>query len=73
MGILTKSGLVVLPTSLYAWSVIFIIPINSSINPVLYTFINYIENKEKAEQVTTKSKVDGMTAKRASVNDTSLT
>ncbi|XP_030846937.1 G-protein coupled receptor GRL101-like [Strongylocentrotus purpuratus] len=39
MGILTQSGLVVLPTSLYAWSVIFIIPINSSINPVLYTSI----------------------------------
>eukprot|EP00057_Strongylocentrotus_purpuratus_P018546 XP_011673020.1 PREDICTED: neuropeptide FF receptor 2-like [Strongylocentrotus purpuratus] len=58
MGILTQSGLVVLPTSLYAWSVIFIIPINSSINPVLYLFVNYIENKKKAEQVRTKSKVD---------------
>lgn len=46
MGILTQTGLVVLPTSLYAWSVIFIIPINSSINPVLYTFINYLEGKK---------------------------
>ncbi|XP_041456566.1 G-protein coupled receptor GRL101-like [Lytechinus variegatus] len=48
LGILTQTGLVVLPTSLYAWTVIFIIPINSSINPVLYTFINYLEgNKTK--------------------------
>lgn len=50
MGILTQSGLVVLPTSLYAWSVIFIIPINSSINPLLYTFINYRENRKKPAQ-----------------------
>ncbi|XP_054775691.2 G-protein coupled receptor GRL101-like [Lytechinus pictus] len=56
MGILTQSGLVVLPTSLYAWSVIFIIPINSSINPILYTFINYIDNRKKpAEQMNRKN------------------
>ncbi|XP_030846904.1 G-protein coupled receptor GRL101-like [Strongylocentrotus purpuratus] len=73
MGILTQSGLVDLPTSLYAWSVIFIIPINSSINPILYTFVNYIENKKKPEQARRKTKVDGMTAKRASVNVISLT
>ncbi|XP_063962345.1 G-protein coupled receptor GRL101-like [Lytechinus pictus] len=73
MGILTQSGLVVLPTSLYAWSVIFIIPINSSINPILYTFVNYIENKKKTQQVKTNSKGDGRTTKNASVNDTSLT
>eukprot|EP00057_Strongylocentrotus_purpuratus_P018541 XP_011673015.1 PREDICTED: G-protein coupled receptor GRL101-like [Strongylocentrotus purpuratus] len=35
MGILTQTGLVVLPSSLYAWTVIFILPINSSLNPVL--------------------------------------
>ncbi|XP_030846903.1 G-protein coupled receptor GRL101-like [Strongylocentrotus purpuratus] len=40
MGILTQTGLVVLPSSLYAWTVIFILPINSSINPLLYTFLN---------------------------------
>ncbi|XP_041453756.1 G-protein coupled receptor GRL101-like [Lytechinus variegatus] len=73
MGILTQSGLVVLPTSLYAWSVIFIIPINSSINPILYTFVNYIENKKKPQQVKTNSKGGGRTSKNVSVNDTSLT
>ncbi|XP_041457466.1 G-protein coupled receptor GRL101-like [Lytechinus variegatus] len=40
MGILTQTGLVVLPSSLYAWVVIFILPINSSINPIIYTFLN---------------------------------
>eukprot|EP00057_Strongylocentrotus_purpuratus_P018543 XP_011673017.1 PREDICTED: G-protein coupled receptor GRL101-like [Strongylocentrotus purpuratus] len=61
MGILTQSGLVVLPTSLYAWSVIFIIPINSSINPILYTFINYLENKKKpATILKRKNGVNGL-------------
>nr|XP_054771094.1 relaxin receptor 2-like [Lytechinus pictus] len=39
MGILSQSGAVALPVSLYAWSVVFILPINASINPYIYTFI----------------------------------
>ncbi|XP_063967524.1 relaxin receptor 1-like [Lytechinus pictus] len=39
MGILSQSGAVTLPVSLYAWSVVFILPINASINPYIYTFI----------------------------------
>ena len=37
MGILSQTGAVILPVSLYAWSVVFILPINASINPYLYT------------------------------------
>ncbi|XP_063960656.1 G-protein coupled receptor GRL101-like isoform X2 [Lytechinus pictus] len=43
MGILSQTGAVTLDPSLYAWTVILIVPINSSINPFLYTFIMYIE------------------------------
>ncbi|XP_030847596.1 relaxin receptor 2 isoform X2 [Strongylocentrotus purpuratus] len=39
MGILSQTGAVTLPVSLYAWSVVFILPINATINPYLYTFI----------------------------------
>ncbi|XP_030847651.1 G-protein coupled receptor GRL101-like isoform X2 [Strongylocentrotus purpuratus] len=76
MGILTQSGLVVLPTSLYAWSVIFIIPINSSINPILYTFANYIEGRKKPKKNTpTKpnSEGGGTREKSATISNTSLT
>ncbi|XP_038061577.1 leucine-rich repeat-containing G-protein coupled receptor 4-like isoform X2 [Patiria miniata] len=37
MGILSQSGVVVIEQTMYAWVVIFILPINSSINPWLYT------------------------------------
>ncbi|XP_041472795.1 G-protein coupled receptor GRL101-like [Lytechinus variegatus] len=43
MGILSQTGAVTLDPSLYAWTVILIVPINSSINPFLYTFIVYID------------------------------
>ncbi|XP_030847655.1 G-protein coupled receptor GRL101-like [Strongylocentrotus purpuratus] len=52
MGILTQTGLIVLPSSLYAWIVIFILPINSSINPILYTFMNTKERKRKPKKDT---------------------
>ena len=52
MGILTQTGLIVLPSSLYAWIVIFILPINSSINPILYTFLNTKAKKRKPKKDT---------------------
>ena len=76
MGILTQSGLVVLPTSLYAWSVIFIIPINSSINPILYTFANYMEGRKKPKKNTStkpNSEGGGTRQRSATVSNTSLT
>nr|XP_054765376.1 G-protein coupled receptor GRL101-like [Lytechinus pictus] len=38
MGILSQTGVIDLPVSLYAWAVVFILPINSTLNPYLYTF-----------------------------------
>ncbi|XP_071790071.1 uncharacterized protein [Asterias amurensis] len=37
MGILAQSGLVEIHQTMYAWTVILILPINSAINPWLYT------------------------------------
>ena len=38
MGILSQTGLVDISPDMYAWVVVFILPINSSLNPYLYTF-----------------------------------
>ncbi|XP_071486597.1 uncharacterized protein [Diadema antillarum] len=47
MGILSQTNTVDIPTTLYAWSVIFILPINSSLNPMLYTFMYYLDKGKK--------------------------
>ena len=36
-GILSLTGAVVIPSTVYAWIAVFVLPINSSINPYLYT------------------------------------
>ena len=43
MGVISQLG-VQIPLSLYAWTVVFVLPINSSINPFLYTFAVLISN-----------------------------
>ncbi|XP_041471244.1 G-protein coupled receptor GRL101-like [Lytechinus variegatus] len=45
MGILTQTGAIRLQPSVYAWTVIFIIPINSSLNPFIYTYMFYFDGK----------------------------
>ena len=47
MGILSQSGFVTLPVSLYAWCAVFILPINASLNPYLYTFVAYAEKRKR--------------------------
>ncbi|XP_041456572.1 G-protein coupled receptor GRL101-like isoform X2 [Lytechinus variegatus] len=72
MGILTQTGLVVLPSSLYAWVVIFILPINSSINPLIYTFMNINEKKRKLKQSTSNTTVTTISNSHNSRKDTSI-
>ena len=50
MGILVQSGVVVLPAHVFAWSVTVILPINSAINPYLYTIAYIISNRRKQSQ-----------------------
>ncbi|XP_072035566.1 relaxin receptor 2-like [Amphiura filiformis] len=45
--ILVQSKVVIVDPSLYAWTVAFILPINSAINPFLYTLASIIEEKAK--------------------------
>ena len=44
MGILSQAGLVEIPENMYAWSVIFILPLNSCLNPYIYTMSPIIGN-----------------------------
>ena len=47
MGILSQTGSVVIPLQMYTWSVVFILPINSSVNPYLYTIASRITDYKK--------------------------
>ncbi len=45
MGILSQTGVVVIPLEAYVWSVVFILPINSSLNPYLYSIATFVSEK----------------------------
>ncbi|XP_072029000.1 uncharacterized protein [Amphiura filiformis] len=47
LGILVQVGVLTLPPSVFAWSVTVILPINSAINPYLYTIASLISNRRK--------------------------
>ncbi|XP_022095897.1 G-protein coupled receptor GRL101-like [Acanthaster planci] len=57
MGILSQSGAVVLSSNMYAWTVVLILPINSSLNPYLYTFFTVCcATKPKGKAIQSKAK-----------------
>ncbi|XP_041485483.1 G-protein coupled receptor GRL101-like [Lytechinus variegatus] len=45
IGILVQANVVVVTPDIYAWLVVFVLPINSSINPYLYTVANRVSSK----------------------------
>ena len=47
MGILVQTRVTELPPSVYAWSVTFVLPLNSAINPYLYTIAEIVTNYQK--------------------------
>lgn len=47
MGLLSQTGLAVIPLEAYTWSVVFILPINSSLNPYLYTIVTILGKRGK--------------------------
>ena len=47
LGILVQTRVIELPASVYAWSVTFVLPINSAINPYLYTSAEIISKYRK--------------------------
>ncbi|XP_072033167.1 uncharacterized protein [Amphiura filiformis] len=53
MGLLSQTGAAVIPLEMYTWSVVFILPINSSLNPYLYTIQSLISNRHHQVGVST--------------------
>ena len=47
LGILVQAGVLTLPASVFAWCVTFILPINSAINPYLYTIGGVVSRRLK--------------------------
>lgn len=43
-GMMSLSGLVI-PGVVYAWTAVFILPVNAALNPVLYTLTAFIGKK----------------------------
>ncbi len=59
MGILSQTETVVIPLQAYTWCVVFILPINSSINPYLYTISSIYTRKRY--RVTPSGNVESVT------------
>ena len=47
IGILVQAGVLTLPPDVFAWCVTFVLPINSAINPYLYTIASVISKRRK--------------------------
>ena len=47
LGILVQAGTITLTSDVYAWLVVFVLPINSSINPYLYTIVDAVTSSKK--------------------------
>lgn len=47
LGTLVQADVITLTPDVYAWLVVFVLPINSSINPYLYTFIHKMSKRKK--------------------------
>ncbi|XP_071489384.1 uncharacterized protein [Diadema antillarum] len=53
LGILVQSSVITLSADVYAWLVVFVLPINSSINPYLYTIVDTVTRKQKSTRPNT--------------------
>ena len=63
MGILSQTGLATIPIEMYVWIVVFILPINSSLNPYLYSVSSLIGNRLKTTSSSIGSKSDTLNPK----------
>ena len=66
LGILVQGRIIELPASVFAWAVTFVLPINSAINPYLYTISeiisNYGKNKRRQKCPTNATTSENLTA-----------
>ena len=56
LGILVQAGVLTLSASVFAWCVTFVLPINSAINPYLYTISNIICSRRKRVPATNQQR-----------------
>ncbi len=73
LGILVQASVVILPPSVYAWSVTVILPINSAINPYLYTIAGIISDRRKQAKVSPSESEINFTSSRSNQQQTSCT
>ena len=50
MGLMANSGQVAIPGEINVWTAVFILPLNSALNPFLYTFSKYRQKKEDLKE-----------------------
>ncbi|XP_076116691.1 G-protein coupled receptor GRL101-like [Mytilus galloprovincialis] len=64
MGLMALRGHVI-PSEVYAWTAVFILPINSALNPFLYTFASIKENRRLQKKKTYQT--ESSNSKRSNV------
>ena len=69
-GILSQTGAVVIPLQMYTWSVVFILPINSSLNPYLYTIASLVSEYRKAGEKKSITSISDMSMKQTHMTET---
>ncbi|XP_038052721.1 uncharacterized protein LOC119725387 [Patiria miniata] len=77
MGILSQTGAVDISPDMYAWIVVFILPINSSLNPYMYTFYTVAASRRLAKSTesqktrfTTEMKTKSLETLHSTISDT---
>ena len=55
MGILSQTNMVPISPEVYAWVVVFILPINSTLNPFLYTFFTACISSRRSDKSQTQT------------------
>ena len=58
LGILVQTRVLTLPPSVFAWSVTFILPINSALNPYLYTISDIISARRKLKDFESRTQTE---------------
>ena len=64
IGILVQAGALTLPPDVFAWCVTFVLPINSAINPYLYTIAAIINSRLRRTRITPAESQQENTSRR---------
>ena len=70
MGVLSQTQVVVIPLVAYVWSVVFILPINSSLNPYLYTISSLISARKTPGSKTSSSSSSNTVSRQVNTTQT---